>query len=455
MRGRFLIVDDDEALCRTIEVSLEKRGAQIEWSTGAADALERVRTEEFDAVVTDLNMPGMSGIELCERVVANRPDLPVVVLTAFGSLETAVAAIRAGAYDFVSKPVEMDVLGIVLERAFRHRELQDRVRLLSEEVERGRRFEELLGSSPAMKRLFEDLHRVAEIDATVLVFGESGTGKELVARGLHRRSGRSAGPFVPVNCTALPETLFEAELFGHTEAAFTGAKRARKGLLLEADGGTLFLDEIGDVPASLQPKLLRALEERKVRPVGSDREVSFDVRLVAATNRDLEADVEEGRFRGDLFFRINVIQIRVPPLRTRGADILLLAQHFVEEFASSTGRPVSGLTEPAAQRLLDYAWPGNVRELRNAMERALALTRHERITVEDLPEKIRTYRSGQIVLGGDDPSEFQSLAAVERRYIESVLRAVGGNRSLAARVLGLDRKTLYRKLKRFEDDSEG
>jgi two-component system response regulator HydG len=284
----------------------------------------------------------------------------------------------------------------------------------------------------------------------VLICGESGTGKELVARWIHRNSRRSDKPFVAVNCAALPENLLESELFGHAKGAFTDAKAERKGLFLQAEGGTLLLDEIGEMPLTMQPKLLRALEENRLRPVGGDREVSFDVRLITATNRDLQSEVDEGRFREDFYYRINVIQIELPPLRARGADVLLLAQHFVERVASRSGRNVTGISGPAGEKLLNYSWPGNVRELRNVMERAVALTRFEKIAVDDLPEKIRDYHRSQVFIGGDDPSELVTLDDVERRYIRHVLAAVGDNKALAARVLGLDRKTLYRKLQQAE-----
>jgi len=300
-----------------------------------------------------------------------------------------------------------------------------------------------------MKKLYELLERVAESEASVLVTGESGTGKEMVAQVLHRRGRRRNGPFVAVNCAAMPETLLESELFGHAKGAFTDARNSRTGLFVQASGGTLFLDEIGDLPLGLQPKLLRALQERVVRPVGGDSEVPFDVRLVAATNHDLETAVEEGRFREDLYFRINVIPVEVPPLRMRGTDVLLLAQRFAEEFAVQAGKQVIGLSSAAAKKLLAYTWPGNVRELRNGIERAVALTRFEQITVEDLPEKVRDYQGSHILVAADDPSELVPLEQVERGYILRVLDAVGGNKTLAARVLGLDRKTLYRKLERY------
>jgi two-component system response regulator HydG len=287
----------------------------------------------------------------------------------------------------------------------------------------------------------------------VLVTGESGTGKELVARLLHSQSGRRKGPFVPVNCAAIPEALLESELFGHKAGAFTDARADRRGLFVEADGGTLFLDEVGEIPSSLQPKLLRALEEHTVRPVGGNDEIGFDVRVIAATNRDLEAEVEKHEFREDLYYRLNVIQVDVPPLRARGTDILRLARHFAEEIAARSDKQVTGVSRAAAERLLEYSWPGNVRELRNAMERAVALTRFDEIAVEDLPAKVRSYRGGDVAVAGDDPGELSTLEAVERRYILHVLKTVGDNKSLAARILGLDRKTLYRKLRRYEQDA--
>ena len=449
MPGRVLIVDDDQSMCELLEADLACRNIQSEWRTSTAEALLVIEEGQFDVILTDLQMPGLNGLALCERIVANRPDIPVVVMTAFGSLETAVAAMRAGAYDFVSKPVELDLLAIRLERAIQHRSLSEQVRLLSDRVQQANRFSKLLGESPAMRRLFDDLRRIAETDTSVLITGESGTGKELVAKALHEQSRRRTKPFVAINCAALPESLLESELFGHKRGAFTDAVSDQRGLFLQADGGTLFLDELGEFPLSLQPKLLRALEERMVRPVGSDKEVPFDVRLIAATNRDLETAVEEKRFREDLYFRVNVIQIKLPPLRSRGTDVLLLAQHYLEDFASRNGKKIVGLSDATAQKLLDYEWPGNVRELRNAIERAVALARFDRIAVDDLPDKIRNYRGTQLELGGDNPSELLKMEEVERRYIQHVLKVTHGNRTLTAQILGFDRKTLYRKLKQM------
>ncbi len=425
-------------------------GFEVRWRTAPGEALDVLAATEVDVVVTDLNMSGMSGLELCERVVAAHPDVPVVVITAFGSLDAAIGAIRAGAYDFLTKPFEISLMAVVLERAIQHRQLRAEVKRLRATVAESRRFGALLGDSTAMQRVYALLDRIADSDASVLVTGESGTGKELVARALHDRSRRARGPFVAINCAAMPEGLLESELFGHARGAFTDAHAARAGLLVQAGGGTLFLDEIGDLPLGLQPKLLRALQERKVRPVGGDAEVPFDAHIVCATNRDLETAVEEKRFREDLYFRVNVIAVPMPPLRSRGGDVLMLAQHFIEVHAAKAGKEVGTLSPAAAERLLAYPWPGNVRELQNCMERAVALTIYTQITVDDLPEKVREYRRSHVVVAGDDPSELASLEEMERRYILRVLEAAGGNKTLAADILGVGRKTLYRKLERWQ-----
>lgn len=452
-KPRVLVVDDEQAMCELLEAALSPRGFEIQWQTSPGQALEEFERTVFDVVLTDFRMKGTDGIELCKRLVAIRPDVPVVLMTAFGSLETAVAAIRAGAYDFVTKPIEMDILVLTLERAVGHRALKEQIKVLSANAERsdGTGYSELRGESSPMQTLYDQLTRIADSEAPVLIAGESGSGKEVVARSIHNTSRRRDKPFVAVNCAALPETLMESELFGHARGAFTDARADRQGLFVQSNGGTLFLDEVGELPLSVQPKLLRALEERKIRPVGGNEEQSFDIRLLTATNRDLETDVDEGRFREDLFYRIHVIALDVPPLRARGMDILLLAQHFIDRFAEDSDKHVTGLSEPTAEKMLAYNWPGNVRELRNVIQRAVALTRYDKLAVNDLPEKIRDYRSSQVIIGGDNPDELLPLAEIERRYIRHVLETVDGNKTLAAKVLGLDRKTLYRKLK--EDGS--
>ena len=450
MSARVLLVDDDASLCETLEVGLRKRGFEVAWRTSASDAVEVLRRDEFDVVVTDLHMHGRGGIELCERIVEGHPDVPVLVLTAFGSLESAIAAIRAGAYDFINKPVALDVLAMAVDRAATLRRLRAEVRRLRIEAGQAPRFDQIIGQSPAMLAVYDLTERVAATDATVLVTGESGTGKELVARAIHSLSPRRGGPFVAINCAAMPENLLESELFGHVKGAYTDARTAEPGLFAQANHGTILLDEIGDMPAGLQAKLLRVLQERTVRPVGGRSEVPIDVRIVASTNRDLESAIEEGKFREDLYYRIHVVHIGLPPLRARGADVLPLAQHFVVQFARRTGKNVSGIAAQAAEKLLAYAWPGNVRELQNSIERAVALTRFEQIVVEDLPDRIRDYRRSHVLVAADDPTELVPLEEVERRYIARVMESVGGNKTAAARVLGVDRKRLYRMLARLE-----
>ena len=452
MQGRVLIVDDDAELMKLLGLVLTRKGFETRGVRSGGEAMSALAAEHFDVVLTDVQMPGMDGIALCERAVSAHPDLPVIVLTAFGSMESAIAAIRVGAYDFVTKPVDNTVLALAVERAARHRALGDevrRLRVLASEAPGPLHLPGVLGDSPAMRQVYDLLLRVADTESTVLVTGESGTGKELAARAIHARSRRALGPFVAINCAAMPAQLLESELFGHKRGAFTDARADRKGLFLQAEGGTLFLDEVGELPLELQPKLLRALQERVVRPVGGDVEVPVNVRVVAATNRDLETAIEEHRFREDLYYRLNVINLPMPPLRSRGGDILLLAQHFIDRFAARAERTVKGLTAEAAARLMDYAWPGNVRELQNALERAVALARYEQVTVDDLPEKVRKYQRSHVLVASDDPRELVPLEEVERRYILRVLEAVGGNKTLAADTLGLDRKTLYRKLERY------
>jgi two-component system response regulator HydG len=452
MSTRILLVDDDAVLSETLAVGLRRRGFAVTPRASAAEAMQALDGEEFDVVVTDLNMRGIGGIELCERIAANRPDLPTVVLTAFGNLESAISAIRAGAYDFINKPVEIEVLAIAAERAATHRRLREEVKRLRMEAGRAPRFDALVGRSPAMETVYDLVHRVAGSDATILVSGESGTGKEVVARAIHGRSHRSNGPFVAINCAAMPESLLESELFGHAKGAFTDAKTAEPGLFSRANRGTIFLDEIGDMPPGLQPKLLRVLQERTVRPVGGRDEIPIDVRVIAATNRDLESALEEGRFREDLYYRINVVHIPLPPLRGRVGDILPLAQHFLTLFASRADKKITGVAAPAAEKLVAYAWPGNVRELMNCMERAVALTRYDQVIADDLPEKIRDYRRSHVLIASDDPSELVPLEEVERRYIARVMEAVGNNKTAASRILGIDRKRLYRMLERLGVD---
>lgn len=442
---RILVVDDDREMCEMVQVALAQRGYSATWRLTPEDALAELDVAEYSALLVDVHMQGKSGLDLCRQALTKRPEMPVIVMTGFGTMNDAVGAIRAGAYDFVTKPASMDALALTLERAIQHRSLTKELRRLRSRVE-SQELPCAFGASDAMKRVSELISRVAGSDTSVLITGESGTGKELVARALHERSRRS-GPFLAINCAAVPETLLESELFGYVRGAFTDARTDRAGLFVEANGGTLFLDEIGEMPLSMQTKLLRALQERKVRPVGSSREIAFSARIVTATNRDLEAEVVAKRFREDLFYRVNVVRVDVPPLRERGRDPLELAQLFLSRAAKRTSKESLRIDPAAAQLLLSYDWPGNVRELENCIERAVALARLDVITVADLPSKIRDHRSTELFDVGVDPVDLPNMGVVEERYIRKVLAAVGGNKTRAAAVLGFDRRTLTRKLK--------
>ena len=446
--GKILVIDDDQALCELLEEDFNRRGHSVRTALNVVAAREILQQQEIDIVLTDLNMPGVSGIDFCAELQRNRPDLPVVIMTAFGSLETAIAALRAGAYDFVTKPVDLDLLNISLGRALQHRHLQEKVRLLKNQVRRQRSDDEMLGDSPVFQEVKQQIMRIADLDTSVFICGESGTGKELVARALHRQSQRCDEPFIAINCAALPENLLESELFGHVRGAFTDARENRKGLFVEASGGTLLLDEIAELPLALQPKLLRVLEDHKVRPLGGSKEIDCDVRVLASSHQDLAAAVAAGQFRSDLFYRLNVIQLELPPLRDRGNDILLLAFRFIEQLSQRFNKSVTGLAQPAAASLLAYHWPGNVRELRNVIERAIALTSHDQLIIEDFPEQIR-HPNGGVSLPASlvATGHILPLEEMERRYIHQVLEQLNDNRTLAARLLGVDRKTLYRKLK--------
>ncbi|MBM9614367.1 sigma-54-dependent Fis family transcriptional regulator [Desulfobulbus rhabdoformis] len=452
MKGNILVIEDEQEMCDLLAAGLSRRNFTVTSYTSGREGLAAVDINTTDVVLADINIPDMNGLDICSEIVTHMRDIPVVIMTAFGSMDTAISAIRAGAYDFVTKPLDMDILALALERAAKYRGLQRTVKLLSQEVGQPQKFDNIIGQSSVMEELFSQLNRIVDSDASLLITGESGSGKEVVARAVHHQSQRGARPLIAINCAAMPAQLLESELFGHTKGAFTSASQATKGLFLEADGGTLFLDEVGEIPLELQPKLLRALEERKVRPIGGSAERAFNVRIIAATNRDLESAVEDGFFREDLFYRLNVIHMHLPPLRARGGDILLLANHFIKQFSKRQDKAVTGISEPAAEKLLNYPWPGNVRELRNAMEHAVALTLYDKIVVDDLPEKIRVADQEHFLLSSKDPSELITLEEMERRYIMYVLENTQGNRTLAARIMGVDRKTLYRKLQRYKED---
>lgn len=443
MSHRALIVEDDRDVATLIDRALRNAGLSTAVHSSGEDALEAITTQSFDVVVADIRMAGIDGIEMCRRIHDNYPNVPVVVVTAHACAETAGAVMRAGAADLLPKPFHVEDLTNAVEQALASGPGSARpVRMPSPAPPEAP--ESLRGSSIAWRRVVGELRRVACSDATVLLSGESGVGKEVLARALHRMSGRHDGDFVAVSCAAIPSKLLEGELFGHVKGAFTGADADRQGLMLQAGAGTLLLDEIGAMPIELQPKLLRVLQSRRVRPVGASEDLPFEARLVAATNEDLHDAVSRGKFREDLLYRLEVLRIDVPPLRERDDDVLELARELVHVVASTQGKPIEGLSSAVEARLQSYPWPGNVRELRNCLEGAVALTKGPWIELEDLPAAIRVY-----VPGVELDAEPGTLAEVERRHIARVLRSVGGNRAEAARALGVSRSTLYRKLRKL------
>ncbi len=438
---RVLVVEDDDELRFLLEKALKVRGHEVLGTHGAEQALSALEAREFDAMVTDLRMPEMDGLALCARARERYPNLRIVLMTAFGSIGNAVEAMRLGVSDFIQKPLDLAQLEQALARSS-VREEQDLRRLDLQEP--GGRFERIIGTSTATQDMIRQVRRVADSDCTVLVTGESGTGKELIARTLHEHGKRRAGPFVAINCAAVTRELLESEFFGHSRGAFTGAAQTNEGLLMAANGGTIFFDEVSAMPLELQAKLLRALQERSVRAVGSKSESALDVRIVAAANENLDAAVEQRAFRRDLLFRLDVVRIHLPPLRERGVDILELARHFLKVYAEKAGKTVLGFSEDASERLLTYDWPGNVRELENCVHATLALVQKEWITADDLPAKVRKARAAPPAT--DTTPELARFEEVERQHIDRVLRAVQGNKAAAARILGINRVTLYRKL---------
>jgi DNA-binding NtrC family response regulator len=447
-RATVLVVEDDGAMRDLLCEELSEANFRVEVAAGGRGGVERVKQGGIDVVVSDLRMPDLDGFDLLRDIKATDPSPHIIVITAFGSIDTAIKAVKLGAYDYITKPFEIEALILAVEKALAERGLRREVARLRREVARPYGLGNIVGKSPAMQEIFNLVTRLAPSSASVLVTGESGTGKELIARAIHYNSGRRKQPFVPVNVAAIPETLIESELFGYKRGAFTDARTDRSGLFLEADGGTIFLDEIGELPPPLQAKLLRVLQEREIRPLGATRSEKIDVRVVAATNRDLEALMRTGQFREDLYYRLNVIHIAVPPLRSRLEDILPLCEHFITA-ARRRGvhSPAGSISPAAAKALLAYHWPGNVRELENAIERALALCDSDKVEVEDLPAQVKERRPPELFAGA--VARGLTLAELEREYIERVLAAEGGNKTRAAQRLGLDRKTLYRKLEEY------
>ena len=442
---RILVVDDEANARTALAEILRQEGFSVETAADGFKALAKV--EEFgpDLVLTDLKMPGMDGVELLGKVREHDPEIPIVLMTAFGAVETAVSAMRSGAADYLTKPLNTDELLVVLERTLERRRLRRETSSLRSQLSERYKFENIVGSSPEMQTVFKSIAQVAPSRATVLLTGESGTGKELVAAAIHHRSPRAHGPFVKLHCAALAESLLESELFGHERGAYTGADRRREGRFEQADGGTLFLDEIGEISPSTQVKLLRVLQEREFERVGSNQTLRVDVRVVAATNKDLKALVDEGKFREDLFYRLNVINIRLPSLVERGADIPALAIHFLKRYADENGKNVERISDAALAQLVRYPWPGNVRELENVIERAVVLAEGTSVDPMHLPPEIAASTDG----GGEPRIPGSSMAEIERYAILKTLESTGGSTSRAAEILGISVRKIQYKLQEY------
>lgn len=445
-KQKVLVVEDEEVMRTILRTLLEGEGYEVFTADSAEAALRIFPENEIAVTLTDIKMAGMDGLALLDQIKAIDQHALVIIMTAFSSVDSAIAALRKGAYDYVTKPFVNEDLLQTVRNAVQNRSLFNENRALRRELHRQYNFPQIVGSSEKMQRVFELVAKVADTNTNILIQGESGTGKELIARSLHFNSGRSAKPFLAVNCGALPESLLESELFGHTKGSFTGAVADKKGLFRSAEGGTLFLDEIGEMPMPLQVRLLRALQEHEVTPVGSSSALKFDARIVAATNRDLEKEVANGNFREDLFYRLNVIEITLPPLRERADDIVSLVRHFVSKSAANQNTVQKAITDDAMAAIRSYPWPGNVRELENAIERAFILSGDE-IELENLPGKVRSSTG----IPTSQSGEQATLEAIERRHVLETLRSTNEDKVSAAKILGIDLSTLYRKLKRYEE----
>ncbi len=450
MGARVLVVDDEENIRLVLRTLLKKHGYEVEVAKSAEDALEMLDGFDPDFVLADVRMGGMSGIELTEELAARAHRATVIVMSAYGSVDLAIEAMKAGAYDYVSKPFKQDEILLTLRKAEEREDLRRENRALKAAARKVHELDEMLGKSEPMQRVFTTVKKAAEYTTTILVQGESGTGKELVARALHRLSPRKDQTFVAVNCGAIPESLLESELFGHRKGAFTDASADKRGLFEEADGGTLFLDEIGELPLALQVKLLRVLQEGTLRRLGDTKDRAVDVRVVAATVRDLEKEVKEGRFREDLFYRLNVLLIRVPPLRERGEDVPLLLEHFIERCNEKLGTRIRGVDAAAKKALVSYSFPGNVRELENMIERAVVLADSDTITADDLPERVHAASDPiRTMLESGELSIKKTARFMEETLIRKALEETGGNRTAAAKLLEISHRALLYKIKDY------
>ena len=448
---RVLVVDDEENLRLVLRTLLRRNGYEVETAGSGEDALGMVESFGPDFVITDVRMPKMGGLDLLATLKAKGSDATVIVMSAYGNTDMALEAMKGGAYDYIQKPFKPDEVVLTLRKAEERELLRRENRALREEIRKENKFEDILAKSPNMQAIFRTISKIAEYKTTVLVTGESGSGKELVARAIHRRSTRRGGPFVPVNCGAIPENLLESELFGHKKGAFTDAVGDRRGLFEEADGGTLFLDEIGELPLALQVKLLRVLEDEKIRRLGDTRDVKVDVRIITATHRDLTAETKAGRFREDLFYRLNVLPIHVPSLRERREDIPLLIEHFITRNNTRLGTNIRGMDTECRRLLYEYSWPGNVRELENTIERAMVLAEGDQLVAADLAERIREARDPvQMQLASGELSVKKTMRVIEELLIRRALQKTKGNRTRAAEVLEISHRALLYKIKDYQ-----
>lgn len=439
--NKIMIIDDDAAMGAMLSDFLKSKDYDSCIYTSPVEALAALSTD-ISLVITDLNMPGMDGMTFIQKALQEHPTLPIILITAFGSIDTAIEATRKGAYHFLTKPLKLNELLVYVEKALHFQNIQRHNRAFKEEYREKNSFAGIIGKSAPMQHIFDLIKRVAPSSANVFIHGDSGTGKELVARALHKLSSRANKPFVAINCTAIPDTLLESELFGHAKGSFTGAMARKKGLFEEADGGTIFLDEIGDMDMALQSKLLRVIQERRIRAVGDNAEKTIDVRIVVATHKDLKKAIHEGRFREDLYYRLSVIPITLPPLRHRREDIPLLAYHFLEKYNAQNGRDIINFSPNALTQLMSYEWVGNIRELENVIERAVVLCRGRVIEATELPQP-ESETAEQIFANASQ--HLPTLEEFEKRYIQFVLNKVGGKKEKAANILGVNRRTLYRK----------
>ncbi len=446
-KTKIMVVDDEESMCNFMQIMLEKEGYKTTVSQDSKIALERIKKENYDLVVADLMMPEMSGLELLSRAKSVDPDLSFIVMTAFASVDTAIEALKNGAFDYVTKPFKVEEIKIAIQKCLEQKKITHENIRLKRELKKKSDFDCFIGNSPEIVKLKKMAEKVARSDSTVLIEGESGTGKELVAKAIHFNSRRADKSFVTINCAALPENLLESELFGHVKGSFTGAIKDKEGLFKVADGGTFFLDEVGMTSSSIQVKLLRALEEKEITPVGGTVPMKVDVRLIAATNADLEQEVKLGNFRPDLYYRLNVISIKIPPLRERKDDIRLLTSYFVKKYCQDAGAEKKSVSDDTMKFLLSYGWPGNVRELENTIEHAVLLAKGHQINMEDLPEKIKESKPLQLATDSRPPTP--TLETIEKTYIYWVLSQTGWQKSKAASILGIDTSTLYRKIERY------